>query len=142
VRNIPTVKVDADGHDDGVDTDVEVDMELVKQTLRQVEGVGPVGTLIPGVLVGVLLKSALDDAADTSRVNSQAQWDDVAASNRIILAKQAAAQQQQQQQNQTDKPKADADLQTSSGGARQVAAGMHKSPIRTESKKRKTSSIR
>jgi RHS repeat-associated protein len=40
VRNIPTVKVDADGHDGGVGTDVEVDMELVKQTLRQL---GPEG---------------------------------------------------------------------------------------------------
>jgi RHS repeat-associated protein len=35
VRNIPTVKVDADGHDGGVGTDVEVDMEMVKQTLQQ-----------------------------------------------------------------------------------------------------------
>ena len=40
VRNIPTVKVDADGHDGGVGTDVEVDMEMVKQTLQQL---GPAG---------------------------------------------------------------------------------------------------
>jgi hypothetical protein len=141
VRNIPTVKVDAAGHDGGVDTDVEVDMELVKQTLRQVEGVGPVGTLIPGVLGGVLLKNALDYAADTSRVNSQAQWDDVAARiESYWLSRLRASNNNSSKIKQTNE--ADADLQTSSGGARQVAAGMHKSPIRTDSKKRKTSSIR
>ncbi|HWX55736.1 MAG TPA: RHS repeat-associated core domain-containing protein [Verrucomicrobiae bacterium] len=62
VRNIPTVKVDADGH--GVcppdcDVEPEVDMEKVKETLRQLESEAPEApagaSLLPAVGVGIAL---------------------------------------------------------------------------------------
>jgi RHS repeat-associated protein len=79
VRNIPTVKTDADGHDGGTATDIQVDMEMVKQTLQQLgPAAGPtlavagtVGLAVLNVVgVGVLVHELVSPSTTVGQSNA------------------------------------------------------------------------
>jgi hypothetical protein len=113
VRNNPMSYGDADGHDCPtcpIETIPEATPENVQKTLDGVQkatqategeaaaageagGLGLLGTLIPGVLGGVLLEQGLEYYAGTENIKSQTQLDEVIASNRIRLVTQMVVQQ-------------------------------------------------
>jgi RHS repeat-associated protein len=97
VRNIPTVKVDADGHDGGTAAAV---WELLT---GGAEGAGVSGgfwaagsVALPGLLGGGLAYGAINSTAQNYNTVANAQTQEVAASNKMIMAQQAALSQDAQ----------------------------------------------
>jgi RHS repeat-associated protein len=125
VRNIPTVKVDADGHDGGVGTDVEVDMELVKQTLRQLgpEG-GVTGTLALGAIAVIGTAILVHEVAYPSTTVGQSDADERAQI-------QQASQERAAQNGGVDPQQPPA---TAAGGAGKKGGGRNEQKVNQDRK--------
>lgn len=97
VRNLPTTRIDTDGHDGGA---AAATWELVT---GGAEGAGVSGgfwavgsVALPGLLGGGLGYVAINTAAENNNTTANAQMQSVIASNNLIMARQAALSQDAQ----------------------------------------------
>jgi RHS repeat-associated protein len=97
VRGLPTSRIDADGHDGGA---AAATWELVTGGAEGAEvsggfwAAGSVG--LPGLLGGGLAYVAINSTAENNNTVANAQMQDVIASNKLIMAQQAALSQDAQ----------------------------------------------
>ena len=94
VRNMPTTRVDVDGHDGGA---AAATGELLSGGLELSGPLWTVGSVaLPGLLGGGLGYVALNSIAQNNYIRSNAQLQAVAASNKLAMAQQAALSQDAQ----------------------------------------------
>jgi RHS repeat-associated protein len=94
VRNLPTTKIDADGHDGGVGA---ATLDLLLGGLDIAGPAGAVGSVaLPGMIGGGLAYGAINSTAQNYNTVANAQTGEVIASNKLIMAQQAALSQDAQ----------------------------------------------
>ena len=132
VRNLPTTRIDADGHDGGA---AAATWDLVT---GGAEGAGVSGgfwavgsVALPGLLGGGLGYMAINTAAQNNNTMANAQMQSVIASNNLIMARQAALSQDAQAgaliKSGTDAN--NAAKATIDAAIKGIAAGKYKNPV-------------
>ena len=97
VRNLPTTRIDADGHDGGT---AEATWELVTGGAEGADiagGFWAVGSVaLPGLLGGGLGYVAINSTAENNNIMANGQMQSVIASNNLLMARQVALSQDAQ----------------------------------------------